>query len=100
MQWRLKFEPAMALLLPTTDIDVPAEVAMSDAPTLVMLRIPYEITYAFDSLELGALRRCESLVWLATRHASRLALHPNPAAKCASYFVTDPNDTAIPIIFP
>jgi len=39
---------------------------------------------------LGALRRCESLVWLATRRTSRLASHPNPAAKCSSYFLTSP----------
>ena len=39
---------------------------------------------------MGALRRCESLVWLATRRAPRLASHPNPATKCPSYFLTDP----------
>ena len=43
------------------------------------------------SLNLGALRRCESLVWLATRRAPRLASHPNSAAKCSSYFLTSPN---------
>ena len=43
------------------------------------------------SLALGALRRCESLVWLATRRASRLASHPNPATQYSSYFLTNPN---------
>ena len=39
---------------------------------------------------MGALRRCESLVWLATRRTSRLASHPNPAAKFPSQFLTSP----------
>ena len=38
-------------------------------------------TCPFSRLELGALRRHESLVWLATRRAPFLALHPNPAVK-------------------
>ena len=29
----------------------------------------------------GALWRCSSLVWLATRHSERLALHPASASK-------------------
>jgi len=29
-------------------------------------------------------------VWLATRRAPRLASHPNPAAKCPTYFLTGP----------
>ena len=54
------------------------------------LRACSTITCTVDSLDLGALRRCESLVWLATRRAPRLASHPNPAANCTSYFVTGP----------
>jgi len=44
---------------------------------------------------LGALPRCESLVWRATPRSSRLASHPNPTAKSPSYFLTSPNFTRI-----
>lgn len=37
---------------------------------------------------MGALRRWQWLVWLATRHHCRLALHPNPAAICQIYLLT------------
>jgi len=39
---------------------------------------------------LGALLRCDSLVWRATPRSSRLASHPNPTAKSPSYFLTSP----------
>jgi len=39
----------------------------------------------------GALLRCDSLVWRATPHSSRLASYPNPTAKSPSYFLTSPN---------
>ncbi len=58
------------------------------------LRTRAEITWTFDALVSGALRRCEALVWLATRRAVRLASHPDPAAKCSSYFRTGPYSDA------
>ena len=39
---------------------------------------------------LGALLRCDSLVWRATPRSSRLASHPNPTAKSSSNFFTNP----------
>jgi hypothetical protein len=54
------------------------------------LRARPQITWTFARLGLGALRRCQWLVWLATRHHRRLALHPNPAVKCPSYSQTSP----------
>ena len=43
---------------------------------------------------LGALRRCDSLMWRATPHSSRLASHPNPTAKSPSYFLSSPKINA------
>ena len=36
----------------------------------------------------GALRRCSSLVWLATRRSERLALHPASTAKNGTLRIT------------
>ena len=36
----------------------------------------------------GALRRCSSLVWLATPHSERLALHPASTAKNGSLAIS------------
>jgi len=44
---------------------------------------------------LGALPRCESLVWRATPRSSRLASHPNPTAKSPSYFLTSPKGSFV-----
>jgi len=49
---------------------------------------------------LGALPRCESLVWRATPRSSRLASHPNPTAKSPSYFLTSPKCLAHTITWP
>ena len=38
----------------------------------------------------GALRRCSSLVWLATRRSERLALHPASAPKTTYWLFPPP----------
>jgi len=44
---------------------------------------------------LGALLRCDSLVWRATPRSSRLASHPNPTAKSSSNFFTNPKGSFV-----
>jgi len=65
-------------------------------PAISLLLLAYTKGSFVNNLDfllagLGALLRCDSLVWRATPHSSRLASHPNPTAKSPSYFLTSPN---------
>ena len=43
----------------------------------------------FPAALAGALRRCSSLVWPATRYSSRLALHPAITTKNGTFAISD-----------
>ena len=59
------------------------------------LRTRQQITLTSARLGLGALRRWQWLVWLATRHHFHLAFHPNPAAVGQSCLLTSPYQSQI-----
>ena len=55
--------------------------ASAASPPAHALREAEKANIPFVAALPGALRRCSSLVWLATRRSERLALHPASAPK-------------------